>query len=524
MPLQRVPINNFRGGLNTRDSPFELQPNESPDLQNVTLSALVGQLQVRQGITRLGTAALATTIDYCVQCVIGGNTFLMASMNGAIYSFSTAGVATLLYTGTAGKIWSFATMPDASGADKVWCMNGTDAPQKWDGVAVNTSAWAGTPPNGTVLKVWKNKMCVSGVSAHPNIVYLSPGTLTVPLDPENTTGNGYGSLILSSQDDEAENVTELNIFKDWLFVFKARSVYYVTDPGTLSNKRIGGPGCYSRFQSAVCETEDKLYFFNEQGIWSTQGAAVAYEAGSINNWFPQNLNMGALAKVRMICTQDSYPRILLSMPTGTSASNNYLMECLPLMNFRRIGGRRYLLLPAFMPHTFSIDSMANFEVNNVWQVVGAGGGVAKLYQYFMGNSDDGNSISAYWKSSWMAIQGEEPFERVRRANVELSGDCILDIFSDFNLAADFTQLLGIGQVGWDPGAGIVGQTDLIWDNGTMTWDNGGTWDPGAQYRFARVRPESRGRFHQVQVRTPANSFNPFKINVIELAIRGGKEH
>lgn len=513
MPLQRVPINNFRGGLNTRDSPFELQPNESPDLSNVTLSALVGQLQVRGGKIRIGAAAMPSNVDYCVQCVVNGVAWLMCSMSGVVYNVDQNGNINNLVNGTNGTVWSFAVMPDAAGVDHVWMMNGTDVPQKWTGTGV-TAAWAGSPPNGKVLKVWKNKMCITGVSANPNIVYFSPGSLTVPIDPENTTGNGYGSLILSSQDDEAEGVTELNIFKDWLFVFKARSVYYVTDPGTLSNKRIGGPGCFGRFQSAVCETEDKLYFFNEQGIWSTQGAAVAYEAGSINNWFPANLNMNALARVRMICTQDSYPRILLAMPTGTNARNSMLMECLPLMNFRRIGGRRYLLLPAFMPHTYQMDSIANFEINGTWQVVGGDSTNVRLYNLFNGSTDDGVQINAYWKSSWMAIQGEEPFERLRRLNIELSGSATIEVYGDFRKNPDFRKDVPATPAGWDPGA-----INSLWDDGQV-WDDGNPWNDQA-YRFARLRPESRARFHQINI---ISGLIPYKVNVVELAIRGGKEH
>lgn len=55
------------------------------------------------------------------------------------------------------------------------------------------------------------------------------------------------------------------------------------------------------------------------------------------------------------------------------------------------------------------------------------------------------------------------------------------------------------------------------------WDDGGVWDPASSYRFARVRPESRGRYHQLQIRTLPNG-QPFLVNVAEFAIRGGKEH
>jgi hypothetical protein len=114
----------------------------------------------------------------------------------------------------------------------------------------------------------------------------------------------------------------------------------------------------------------------------------------------------------------------------------------------------------------------------------------------------------------MAIQGEEPFERVRRLNVELQGDAIVDVFKDFSTTPDFSATL--------PSAAVAGG-DFIWDNGSHIWDDGGIWDPPNSYRFARVRPESRGRFHAIRFRNSPGGL-PFLINVAELAIRGGKEH
>lgn len=510
VPLQRVPINNFRGGLNTRDGPFDLQPNESPDLSNVTLSDLVGSLSVRKGKVRFDTNSPAHTIDNARQTVLtnSGATvrFLMCSINGSIYSCDGTGAFVLLFIGTAGTVWDFAQMPDASGNDRVWCSNAVDAAQKWDGTSSTTSAWSGVPLAGTRLLVWRNKMIIVGVIATPQNVYLSKVG-----DPEATTA-AYDFVQLRGDDDELDSITEINVLADRLYIFKQRSIWLMTDPVSFANHRIGEPGCYSQFQSDVCD--DKLYFFNEQGVWSTAGVAVNYETGSMNSYFPNNLDFSQLAKVRVLGTRDSYPRVLVTLPTGSVGSNNVMLEMIPNMNFRRIGGRRYLLLPAFMLHTYDASCLANFKPTDVgeWGIYGGSSSVNKLYQYFTGSSDDGVQIDAHWKSAWMAIEGEEPFERVRRLNVELSGDAIVDIFKDFNVSPDFSATLPGGTVG----------SDNTWDNSPNVWD-GGTWDPEAQYRFARVRPESRGRFHQVQFRTLPTGL-PFAINVAELAIRGGKEH
>lgn len=467
---------------------------------------------MRDGKTQFDTAGMpAHPADNLQQVVLGVSTrWLMASINGSVYSVSTGGALTLRFAGTVGTVWSFAQFVDSTGADKIYMQNGVDAPQKWDGVTGSTVAWTatvGSIPNGGILFVWRNRLCVSGVAVTSQRLFLSQFG-----DADAATA-AYTFLDMRGPDDEMDAITNLNVLGDRLYVFKNRSVWVIADPATLANRRLGQPGCTGRFQSDVCE--DKLYWFNEQGLWSTGGVAVALETGSITNYFPANLNFAQISKVRVLATRDSYPRILLALPVNGSAVNNVLLELVPHINFRRIGGRRYLLLPAFMVHSLDCASLCNYKPASQWGIFAGATAANKIHQLFVPGvtTDDGNTIVAHWKSSWMAIQGEEPFERIRRLNVELQGDCVVDVFKDFNTSPDFSATLP------DP----FTSTDNTWDNGTRVWDDGGQWDPPGQYRFARLRPESRGRFHQVQFRSLAGG-QPFLINVAELAIRGGKEH
>lgn len=710
MSLQRVPLNNFRGGLNTRDGAFDLQPNESPDLLNVTISSLVGQLETRKGKTRLDIAGMpASETDFAKQVVVGnGKRFLMLSINGGIYALKPNGEVIKLFAGTAGTIWDFELYSDAAFKDWVYCGNGVDVMQKWDGEAVATVEWKatkGTVPKGGVLCVWENRMFISYVTANVQRVYFSEFG-----DPEATITE-YGFVDVRGSEDDLDAVQDLAVLGARLIILKRRDIFFISSSTTMLNRRIGGPGVWSRFQ--VAELEDKLYFFNPQGIWSTGGVQVTMESGSINNYFPTNVNQAHLDKARVITTKDTYPRLLVAVPTGTSVVNNTLIEMVPHINFRRIGGRRYLLLPAFMLHTIPASALAcwnpaaqvetivgatllgavkefpvleitdsfarakevhlsnggkwsaifNFQlsgatgevVNEMWQnavgAFGEGGAIwtsggevnkpateievakmlnattatllgvtlyscftkvseemngydirffwnpglqkwtlrfykwvknvltklsetnitaltipinaentrfgttvsegvlkawmnvagkgwvlvgtladgtftkgfsgfeitcpegkrqnkstarnfrvgalsepfGRLSTLFLGATDEGTEIVSHWQSSWMAIQGEEPYERIRRLNVELSGDAVVEVFSDFSELPLFSQTI--------PKSG----------------------GEGSEYRFARVRPEARGRFHSVKFRTlPGGA--PFLINAAELAVRGGKEH
>lgn len=691
-----MPIKDFRGGLNTRDSPFELQANESPDLSNVTISALVGQLEARKGKTRYDVSGLPNeTVDYAKQCVVGntGKRALMLSINGNIWFCNPAGEVKKLHAGTAGTVWDFEVYADAAFKDWIYCQNGFDTPQKWDAEAAATVEWKatiGAIPNGGVICVWENRMFV----AQNQRIYFSEFG-----DPEATVKE-YGFVDVRGEEDDLDNIQDLHVLGARLIVLKRRSVFFISSAVTMANRRIGGPGVWGRFQTV--ELEDKLYFFNPQGIWSTGGVEVSMESGSINNYFPKHLNKAALGTARLIATRDTYPRLMLSVATGANTVPDTLIEMVPHINFRRIGGRRYLLLPAFFLHTLPASALAtwnptgteelligtgqgsnatagkttfpgmaitdSFERGNEnplsnggawvkggsgvsdqlilssdavtflrsaftaagrytasgevtapaveieiitipaessfqvelyacvkaeaeflngykvvfnsngeiliqrriagaivnfgpfitgkplvahmrlgvtvlegkikvwWNIAGKGweliaeaadatytkgysglglfqistehprlltginfrtaaitATATRLSSLFTSTTDEGTEITAYWHSSWMSLQGDEPKERIRRLNVELQGDGVLDVFTDFSELPRFSSTIPKGAA------------------------------EGSEYRFARVRPETFGRFHSIKLRSLAGG-QPFLVNAMEVVYRGGKEH
>ena len=700
MALTKFPINNFRGGLNTRDSPFELMPNESPDLANVTVSSLVGQLRTREGKTRYEKSGLPNEeINHSKQVVIGSEKrFLMLSINGNIYSVDSTGAVVKRATGTAKTVWDFEVFADAAYKDWVWCCNGVDTPKKWDGEAGEAVEWKatkGTIPNGNVLCMWQNRMFLSGVTGKTQRVYFSEFA-----DPEATIKE-YGFVDVRAAEEDLDAVQDLAVLGARLFVMKRRGVFMITSPTTMLNRRVGGPGPYSRFQTA--EMEDKLYWFNPQGLWSTGGAVVAMESGSINTWFPKNLRQRdeELKGARVCVTKDTYPRLLLCVAKG-NPFNDWMIEMVPHINFRRIGGRRYLLLPAFMPQQIPASSIAAWnptgyeemliasskgespfpelltlrdtfnraaenpltgnwtkwagavntgrinaskqwvpgeaqkmgafwnteEITNPavtvelktlaagaaaptvtivccvknevsrsgygltltrigateakvdlvkWAPGGTEGVMATLasltvhagdsigltckagvvtgflkhagewekiieaadatytkgysgmfglglaegeyglnefstsefapntqhlYRIFNGELDDGKPFTSYWHSAWFPLQEGESRERIRRLDVELTGECQVEVFTDFEEKARFKTKL--------PKLGDLEEFDE---------------PPGVEtaYRFARVRPETYGRFHAVKF-TNYETGIPFQINSAEMVYRGGKQH
>jgi hypothetical protein len=497
--LQRIPLNDFRGGVNLRSGPFDLERNEAQDALNMSLT-FRGALFQRAGKTRFDNGSMPATkrAEYMRPWYTdSGLTWLLASVDGTIYSVSAAGAFTSRFAGTAGSVWCFEQATDSVGADRLWAMNGVDAAKKWDGVAAGTSAWGGTPPAGSMIRLWKNRMIVSGVAATPQRVFYSDIA-----NPESFPAASW--IDVKTTDDDLDPVTWLEVVGDSLLIFKRRSVWEVVDNAFGSVRRLGAIGCESRFQSV--ESGGRAYFFTRNGVYSVSPSQEpTEETANIQPWFPENLSFTSLAKARMAATRDD--RILLAVPTGASTVNDKLVEIHSWL--RPQTPANTLGPPACMFHDLPVASMCIFRPAFEDKLIGADSKATKLHYLFDGTNDDGTAISSFWFSSWQKFISEEPIERVRRLNVMLAGSCVAELYEDFSTAPEFTHV-------------VTNTTDAdpLWDGGV--WD-GGVWNPENPVNLKRTRPESRGRYHAVKLKNSILN-NSFTVYAIEFAIRGGKEH
>lgn len=132
------------GGLNLRDDITALQPNEARVLENWVASS--GQLSMRAGYesfaTGLGSGEVKTLATF--------NGFsankLIAGANGKLYDVSSTGAGTQLATGFAQDRWQHAVY-----SNRLFLVNGTDAPQVYNGSTVAGIVWAGSGLTNTNL-------------------------------------------------------------------------------------------------------------------------------------------------------------------------------------------------------------------------------------------------------------------------------------------------------------------------------------------------------------------------------------
>jgi len=458
-----------------------------------------GIMRQRLGKTRFDTSGFPvgkTADNMRVFYRRDGLRVMVLSIDGDIYSCTTAGVLARIYDGTAGTVWCFETMPNNAGNDRLWAVNGTDPPQQWDGVAATTSAWTGMTNGFFIIRVWKNMM-IAVTSATPQRIFFSP------------TGNPDGTLPYTTfedirgPEDEQDSVTWMDVVGDYLIMFKRRSTWAIVDPVNHQNRRLGGPGAEARFQS--CLVNERVYFLSRAGVYSTDGVnEPRYESDKIEPTLESEFNYASITRARVAPTRDR--RVLISIPTRSNDFNSMVCELAPDLGERDSDDVKF---GAWSIHDLQVSAMCTFRPVDRDVLLGADAKNAKLHQLFNGTNDDGVAISAWWMSRWNSVVAEEPYERLRRVNIEMEGTVVVDIYSDFSGGPDFSASVS-----------TPSDSDALWDG--AHW-GGGTWDPRDGAFMMRVRPETWARYHAIRFSNNVLD-KTFIIYTTELAVRGGKAH
>lgn len=440
----------------------------------------------------------ADAIDHIRPWYVGSKRNLMISANGKIKRLE-GGKTGLeeLFAGTAGTTWCFEQMeynPGAEYKDSLWAMNGTDAPKKWDGTTFTN--WGGKPPNGTMLRVWKNMMIVAGHKKFPQRLFFSD--IANPESPEDETNGGYGNrwIDVRTSEDDLDPITWLEIIDDVLLVFKKRSVNAIFDSTDFAFQRIANVGCEGRFQS--CVVDDRCYFVNRSGVYSvTANGSLRYESLNIEPLFKgtgpeglEGIDLGQLATSARMASLPNGRVYLACTPAGTVA-NRWLLEAYPRM--RGAGGRSDPRTP-WVKHSFAkrcVKSMCTYRTKDsevdkvVAGMTNEAGASPELVSLFESVRDGLEPISWQWRSGYKSLIAEEPYERVRRVNLLMKGKLIARMITD----------------------GEEGPEETL---------------ESEEEALVRFRPEARGKYHALDLRETGQI--PTHVYEGEFALRGGKEH
>jgi hypothetical protein len=513
MPLNTAKIDDFSGGLNLVDDPVDLDLTEfvgsTTSAANTTKNLeIVGdgkQLRSRRGNLDIETSGVSlpadttlykafTSMDTFRASALNGDQIIMSNEDGKVLTAQIniqPSPVTQIIVGSGGpnKEWVFKQSQSSGGTQKVYMLNGVDTPQAFS-VGGAIAAWPGTPPNGTHLASWKTRMIIVGVAAQPQRLYYSDLN-----NPESFPANNF--IDIKSVDDEADDIIAVQVIGENLLVLKRNSVWLVFDSTTFENRRITNVGVLNR--SCACGLGDRVYWASSTGIHSTDGETTKEESININPVFSK-ISLYARTHSKLIST---YENTIVFIPYGSSTPVNAVW-----VMYERLtrSDRQH----PWVYHGGSARSMAFlYSAVRVYSDLRGNGillpklvGVYKdagnnqvICQLLEGSSQDvdillnGSSVDAQYVSPWLALQGSENLERLRRVNLEMQGAVTVAVHKDKSNTASFSQAVATQSV-----------------------------------NFVRVRPDTRGRFHQIRISYTSLVPDDMLLNAVELKYRGGKEH
>jgi len=293
----------------------------------------------------------------------------------------------------------------------VICMNGVDAPWKWDGSII--TALVNAPTKGRYPLLHKEKVFCVDVD--------EPSTLrwSESFDPEDWP-------VINNWDvrkGDGDEITCLVKFVDDLLVFKNRSLHALkgTSLDDFSIQEISPRiGCVGPRAATVHDL--KVYFVSEYGLYVTNGLNTLNISDMVvpDTW--ESINKEYLHVAALATWNDL---IWIALPTGTSNYNNLVLIYDPKKQ-------------AFWPMS-DMGASCYAYYND-----GTGTGV-KLYAgsptdgyvkiQDQGDEDCGTAISAYWRGKYFDMGAPEVEKKARKLYMQDSPDT--DEIADVAISVDY---------------------------------------------------------------------------------------
>lgn len=236
---------------------------------NFKFDKVLGRAVLRDGTTVLGSQLVSgkTCLGLYQHITSAGTKIPLAVFNDATNTNSDVfKYASSTWTKVKEDITASANMRFATLLGTTMGINGTDEISTADGTTWVTTGGnldIGNCPAGTIVKEWKDKIYVAGVSSNRDRLYYS----SVPTGGAIswTSGNGYIDI---EPDDSGGGIVGLAKVPGYLLIFKKRSLKRWDSSSTYPDDLIN-LGAYS--QEGIVETKQACYFFNKRGVYETTG-------------------------------------------------------------------------------------------------------------------------------------------------------------------------------------------------------------------------------------------------------------
>lgn len=136
-----LPYSSPTGGWNTRDTLANMPPEDAVLLDNWFPG--LGSCKTRGGATAYASG-LGGAVKTLAEFNAGSLRKLIAAANNNIWNISSAGAGVSLAAGFTNDVWDWAQFDDAAGGARMGLVNGSNAPQIYNGVVIAAMTISGT--------------------------------------------------------------------------------------------------------------------------------------------------------------------------------------------------------------------------------------------------------------------------------------------------------------------------------------------------------------------------------------------
>jgi hypothetical protein len=399
----------FSGGLNVYDGPYQVKPNEARDVRNLQTTNR-GALRKRDGSQIFAALAQQPLSLYGAMAprylIVAGSTFL--------YSIDAAKAVIQIASGlTAGRRWQWVTAPTTGGQGPLYGTNGAEL-RYTNGTLAGTGAWtasAGTLPVGQYVAYLNNRVFMAGMASYTtadpaNTVAAS--NIATPRDWTQGTNQGW-AVMLDPGDGDA--ITGFAGSGMQLTVFKGRKIFTVYDLNSGANRRLTDKtGAVA--PRSIIETPYGTFFLSDnQGVCRVNGQSVERVSDKIMPVFartPVAMRSQAVAAYH----QD---HLYLSISTSSGTVNDTLLDF-------------DLKTNSWWVHSLACQDFAPWDDGTGPALYGARSSQANVQRLFVSGAtqDDipaaggaGTNFSSYYIGPWHAFQ--QPYRRTRVREIHFDG-------------------------------------------------------------------------------------------------------
>lgn len=424
---------NFQGGLNFRTDQFNLAPNESPDLLNVSVDPR-GGIKLRNGVTAINGSAESHNINGLASFFTDTGTSHIIANTGASSSnikYSTGSNFATLSGPTARTTTS--KMYGTTMNNVFYGVSGDLVSFKWDGssgadLGVTLDGTAGNFPIGQYVAFWNNFAWV-GKTREGGTYYNSRVRWSNVNDPEKWTDTDYVDVSLGEGGD---GITGFAPLADRLLIFKANSVHAMYGFGsdsfqlTTLTTSVG-----STPLSSPVVTPFGVYFWHDRrGVYLYNGETFtnvftklepAIDNGRISFTNPPQL---AWFENRLYLSLD----MLEYYKSGTQTTRRHVFQLDPSINAWTLSD-----IDADTIHTHKPPNGQHLLLGACSSNTGR---VVKLEQSNPTDAYDGSTavrIDSHFTTPWLA--GKNPVERKRWGRPQI----VLDAASSLSMQIDVYQ-------------------------------------------------------------------------------------